>query len=85
MTDAYRIGAEGIEVYSVISLVPHNVNPKDRKQINALFRVANETLKFPSTLPPVKIVGAASDEELVDFWENDIFKGDKAQFSFYKY
>ena len=85
LTDAYRIGAEGIEVYSVISLVPHNVNPKDRKQINALFRVANETLKFPSTLPPVKIVGAASDEELVDFWENDIFKGDKAQFSFYKY
>ena len=85
LSDAYRVGAEGIEVFSVISMVPHNVNPKDRKEINKLFRVANETIKLPSNFPPVKIVGAASDEQLVEFWKEDIFKGDKSQFTFYKY
>jgi hypothetical protein len=83
LNDAYRIGVDGIEVYAVISLVPHNVNPKDRKQLNKLLRVANETLKIPKTLPPVEIVGAASDEQLVEFWKIDIFK--KSQFTFYKY
>ena len=85
LSDAYRVGAEGIEVYSVISMVPHNVNPKDRKEINKLFRVANETIRLPKNFPPVQIVGAASDEQLVEFWKVDIFTGEKSKFSFYKY
>jgi len=80
LNDVYRAGVEANEVYAVISLVPEGVNPRDRRALNDLYRVANETLLFPKNFPAVKIIGASTDTELQEFWK-DVLRS-KGSFNF---
>ena len=78
LNDVYKASNKGEEVYAVISLIPHGVSPKDRKALNAKFREAREKLAFPKDRPAVKIIGAATDSELIEFWDDVLRgKGDK--------
>jgi hypothetical protein len=74
LNDVYKASNKGEEVYAVISLIPHGVSPKDRKTLNAKFREAREKLAFPKDRPAVKIIGAATDSELIEFWD-DVLRG----------
>jgi hypothetical protein len=80
LNDVYRAGNEGNEVYAVISLIPEGVNPRDRRALNDLYRRANETLQFPKNFPAVKIIGASTDSELIEFWK-DVLRS-KGSFNF---
>ncbi len=80
LNDVYRAGGESGEVVAVISLIPEGVNPKDRRALNDLYRRANETILFPKNFPAVKIIGASTDTELIEFWK-DVFKT-KGSFNF---
>ena len=80
LNDVYRAGSDGSEVYAVISLIPEGVNPRDRRALNDLYRRANETLQFPKNFPSIKIIGAATDSELLEFWK-DVLRS-KGSFNF---
>jgi hypothetical protein len=80
LSDVYRGGRDDGQVYAVISLIPDGVSPRDRRALNDLYRQANETLQFPKDFPSIKIIGAATDSELLDFWK-DVFRT-KGTFNF---
>jgi hypothetical protein len=84
LNDAFRAGNQTNDIYAVISLVPQEVkNPRDRREWNSLLRKADETLQFPKNFPAVQILGAATDAELIDFWE-EVFRS-KGSFNFVSY
>lgn len=80
LNDVYRAGSEGSDIYAVISLIPEGVNPRDRRALNDLYRRANETLQFPKNFPSIKIIGASTDSELLEFWK-DVLRS-KGSFNF---
>jgi len=83
LADAYRSTSQKDAVYAVISLIPKGVDPKNAIQLNKLYVVKRETIKFPQSFPPVKLIGNSTDQELILFW-TDVFRG-KANFEFSKY
>lgn len=84
LNDAFRAGNQANDIYAVISLVPQEVkNPRDRREWNSLLRKADDTLQFPKNFPSVQILGAATDAELIAFWE-EVFRS-KGSFNFVSY
>ncbi len=84
LNDSFRAGNKNNEIFAVISLIPREIkNPRDRSEWNNLLRKADETLQFPKDFPSVKLIGAATDSELVMFWE-EVFRS-KGKFNFVSY
>jgi len=84
LNDAFRAGNQANDIYAVISLIPQEVkNARDRREWNNLLRKADDTLQFPKNFPAVKILGASTDVELIEFWE-EVFRS-KGSFNFVSY
>lgn len=84
LNDAFRAGNQANDIYAVISLVPQEIkNTRDRREWNSLLRKADETLQFPKNFPSVQILGASTDNELIEFWK-EVFRS-KGSFNFVSY
>ncbi len=83
MADIYKTTSQKDTIYSVISLIPKGIDPKNRSQLSALYVSKREAIKFPTTFPKVKLIGNSVDQELITFWA-DVFRG-RVDIEFDKY
>jgi hypothetical protein len=83
LTDVYKNTQDQSNVFAVISMVPKGVNPASNAELSALYVKKSESIAFPKSFPPVQLIGAANNEELIRFW-TDVFRN-KAKFNFQGY
>jgi hypothetical protein len=83
LTDVYKNTQNQGNVFAVISMVPKGVNPASNSELSALYVKKSESIAFPKSFPPVQLIGAANNEELIKFW-TDVFRN-KAKFNFQGY
>lgn len=78
--DFYASSTRRSHVVAAISMVPFRIDPGSRSQLDSAFTVADTTLRLPSAdFPPVRVIGAPPNKELMDFWR-EIFNRKKVKF-----